>query len=230
MDHGDPSGRAVLRRVGSRGARVGLPFALNRSYGLAGFGSNRKTATRPASASNSSAVPSRTMPERFANATPTGTSVEYARSTGRASSGASSTILTWRDRRPRLSVPVPRGAGIRRPVGARVAGNHVEATAKFERRHRRAARATGLAARHRRHHGGARRYPKSLDRHHHLVHGFEVARRTWLGHVRSIARCETAASTVFGLVPQQVPTIRRARTARRCAASSLSIAFSPLPG
>ena len=37
-------------------------------------GSNRKTATRPASASNSSEVPSRTIPERFAKVTPTGTS------------------------------------------------------------------------------------------------------------------------------------------------------------
>ena len=45
--------------------------------------------------------------ERFANATPTGTSVGKARSTGRASSASSSTILTSRDRRPRLRVPVP---------------------------------------------------------------------------------------------------------------------------
>ena len=82
-------------------------------------GSNRKTASRPASASNSSAVPSRTIPDRFANATPTGTSVGNARSTGRASSADSSTILTCRDRRPRAQRAGARRAGIRRPVGAR---------------------------------------------------------------------------------------------------------------
>ncbi len=41
------------------------------------------------------------MPERFANATPTGTSTGKARSTERDSSAVSSTILTRRDRRPR---------------------------------------------------------------------------------------------------------------------------------
>lgn len=70
-------------------------------------GSKRKTASRPARASNSSAVPSRTIPERFANATPTGTLAGNSRSTGRASPADSSTIRTRRERRPRRNVPVP---------------------------------------------------------------------------------------------------------------------------
>jgi len=42
-----------------------------------------------------------------ANATPTGTWRENARSTGRACSAVSSTIRTRRDRRPRANVPEP---------------------------------------------------------------------------------------------------------------------------
>ena len=48
-------------------------YSFYRPYNPEAFRSNRKTATRPASASNSAGVPSRTMPDRFANATPTGT-------------------------------------------------------------------------------------------------------------------------------------------------------------
>ncbi len=48
------------------------------------------------------------MPERLANAPPTGTSVGKARSTGRASSGPSSTILTGRARLPRGHWPPSR--------------------------------------------------------------------------------------------------------------------------
>jgi hypothetical protein len=59
-------------------------------------GSNRTTAMRPAS-----------IPERLANATPTGTSARKARSIGSAWSAISSTILTGRERRPQLGVPVP---------------------------------------------------------------------------------------------------------------------------
>ena len=58
-------------------------------------------------AAGMAAVPSRTIPERLANVTPTGTWTGNARNTGRASAVVNSMILTRRDLRPRASVPEP---------------------------------------------------------------------------------------------------------------------------
>ena len=125
-----------------------------------------------------------TIPERFANATPTGTSP------GMPAAPAAPLRGQFDDPDlPRPSAPGQRadarGPGVGRPVGAGIAGHHVEAALEFERRHRGAARLTRLAAGHGQHHGGPGRDPEPLHRHHHLVHRLEVARRTWFGHAQS---------------------------------------------
>src|ERR1700753_1574205 len=119
------------------------------------------------------------MPERLANATPTGTSAGKARSIGRDCAAVSSTILTGRGRRAPLSGAAARGPGVGGPARAGIPGDHIEAAAELERCHRGAARLTRLASGHRQHHGRADRYAELLHGHHELVHRLEVAR--WAG-------------------------------------------------